>query len=354
MSAERAPAPAERLALRPRIPLSFSGTVLCRAARTRAAESRAAVSRTAHSLASHPARIKVGAAAASVAAIAGVAAVAGAGASPPALASATGTGTHITHASASSLAASSASRLTPLVPASGTRASLATQHPAARTRTVQAPATKPLASNSPAPALTPAPAPRAAATHPAAAKTASPGSTSQQSGTRDKVAAVAKPSQSRAAAPRPARPQTFNFYDSVTPQEIPAGQRVATYATGGFAVPASHVAGRGPVLWIDTQGTDYNASVLDVEPGDATPSVAASWAWHKLHADSSSLACIYTMRSEWPAVRAAISRLPGSMRTQVRWWIADPTGYRHIVSGATATQWYWGQNYDISTANSRL
>jgi hypothetical protein len=168
------------------------------------------------------------------------------------------------------------------------------------------------------------------------------------------VAAVAKPARQPAATPRPARPRPYNFYDSVTPQDIPAGQRVATYATGGFAVPASRVAGRGPVLWIDTRGTDYRASVLDVEPGDATPSGAASWAWHKLHADPSSLACIYTMRSEWPAVQAAISRLPGSMRAQVRWWIADPTGYRHIVPGATATQWYWGQNYDISTANSQL
>jgi hypothetical protein len=38
------------------------------------------------------------------------------------------------------------------------------------------------------------------------------------------------------------------------------------------------------------------------------------------------------------------------MRTQVRWWIADPTGHPHLVPGSQATQWYWGENYDISTA----
>jgi hypothetical protein len=146
----------------------------------------------------------------------------------------------------------------------------------------------------------------------------------------------------------------YTFYDSVTPQAIPAHQHVATYATGGFAVPASRVAGRGPVLWIDTRGYDYRASVLDVEPGDATPSVAATWAWHKLKSSPGSLACIYTMRSEWPAVRAAIGGLPGGMRSHVRYWIADPTGYPHIVPGASATQWYWGSHYDISSANSSL
>ena len=38
------------------------------------------------------------------------------------------------------------------------------------------------------------------------------------------------------------------------------------------------------------------------------------------------------------------------MQSHVRWWIADPTGVDHIVPGASATQWYWGHNYDITTA----
>ena len=158
---------------------------------------------------------------------------------------------------------------------------------------------------------------------------------------------AARQTQTEAAAP----PRPYEIYDSVTPSAIPAHHQVATYATGGYAVSPSQVAGRGNVLWIDTRGTDPKAAALDVEPGDATPSVAANWAWHKLHAADNSVAIIYTMRSEWAATKAAVNTLPGHMRSHIRWWIADPTGYNHVVPGASATQWYWGSNYDITTAN---
>ncbi len=159
-----------------------------------------------------------------------------------------------------------------------------------------------------------------------------------------------KPAAGKSAgkAAAPARP--YRIYDSVTPSQIPAHARIATYADGGYAVAPSQVAGRGHVLWIDTNGADPRASALDVEPGDATPGMAATWAWHKLHAAASSVAIIYTMRSEWAAAQAAVATLPAHMQHQVRWWIADPTGVPHIVPGASATQWYWGHNYDITTA----
>jgi hypothetical protein len=144
----------------------------------------------------------------------------------------------------------------------------------------------------------------------------------------------------------------FEIYDSVTPTKIPAGQIVATYATGPFSVPSSQVAGRSRVFWIDVNGSDTSAAALDVEPGDATPSTAEQWAWHKLDADHGGIAVIYTMRSEWPAVQAAVSALPGWMHSHIRWWIADPTGYPHLVPGSNATQWYWGSNFDISTAQA--
>jgi hypothetical protein len=147
----------------------------------------------------------------------------------------------------------------------------------------------------------------------------------------------------------PARRQwPYQMYDSTTPTAIPGGRVVATYATGPYAVPASQVAGR-PVFWIDTRGTDPGAQALDVEPGDATPTMAATWAWQRLHADPGAKAIIYTMRSEWPATQAAIGTLPRWMQNHVRWWIADPTGYQHVVPGSNATQWYWGTSYDIST-----
>jgi hypothetical protein len=140
----------------------------------------------------------------------------------------------------------------------------------------------------------------------------------------------------------------------VIPSAIPAGQIVATYATGPFAVSQAQVADRSRVMWIDVNGSDPGADALDTEPGDATPSMAASWAYRKLKADPHSLACIYTALAEWPTVQAATSTLPAWMQSHIRWWIANPTGVPHLVPGSDATQWYWGPGYDISTAKTRL
>lgn len=182
-------------------------------------------------------------------------------------------------------------------------------------------------------------------------------------GTKPGAADRARPASGHQAAPQagpthahevaarhaaPARP--YRIYDSVTPSQIPAHHQIATYADGGYAVAPSAVAGRGHVVWIDTNGSDPRAAALDVEPGDATPATAAAWVRAKLTASPNSPAIIYTMRSEWAATRASVNSLPAHMRSEVRWWIADPTGYPHIVPGASATQWYWGKNYDISSA----
>jgi hypothetical protein len=105
------------------------------------------------------------------------------------------------------------------------------------------------------------------------------------------------------------------------------------------------------VLWIDTNGSSPKAAgALDVEPGDATPTGAAQWVQQKLSASPSSTAVVYTMKSEWPQVQSAIGSLPAQMQSHVKYWIADPTGTPHTVPGASATQWYWGNSYDISTA----
>jgi hypothetical protein len=56
------------------------------------------------------------------------------------------------------------------------------------------------------------------------------------------------------------------------------------------------------------------------------------------------------MKSEWGQVISNVNALPSWMHSHVRYWIADPTGYEHIVPGSSATQWYWGPNYDISSA----
>jgi len=173
-------------------------------------------------------------------------------------------------------------------------------------------------------------------------------------------AARASASPSRAAgshaAPRhlarravPAAP--YLIYDSVTPSAIPASQEmVAAYSDGPHPTPASEVTGRKSVLWISITGHDYNASVVDVEPGNATPAAAANWAWHRLSASPHAVARIYTMIAEWGAVKSAVASFPAQMRSRIHWWIANPTGSPHLLPGSDATQWFWGSHYDITTA----
>jgi hypothetical protein len=143
----------------------------------------------------------------------------------------------------------------------------------------------------------------------------------------------------------------YQIYDSTTPSSIPAGQQAAVYSDGAYAASPSQVAGHPGTIWIDTNGSNPSANALDVEPGDATPAQAGQWVAQKLTDTPSQVAIVYTMRSDWPAVQAAVGQLPQWMQSHVRWWIADPTGVPHMVPGASATQWYWGPNYDISTAS---
>ena len=153
----------------------------------------------------------------------------------------------------------------------------------------------------------------------------------------------------RAANPEPSKP--YLVYDSVTPTTLPSGQPAAVYADGSYAASSSEVAGHHSLLWIDTNGSDPSANVLDVEPGDATPAGAAQWVDARLSHQPHSVAIVYTMRSDWPAVQDEVGGLPSWMQSHVRYWIADPTGVPHVVPGSSATQWYWGSKYDISTAN---
>jgi hypothetical protein len=220
-------------------------------------------------------------------------------------------------------------------------------------------------------ATMPAPSPLAPAsgTHgPAVAVTAKPGATQPPAG-HDSAKAAAKPAvkaagktgakpaaktaakvtHARHTAQAPAKP--YQMYDSVTPSAIPGGKAVATYADGPYAASPAALHGHH-VTWIDTNGSDpAGATVLDVEPGDATPAGAAAWTAQRLDAHPRATAVIYTMRSEWAAAQASIAGLPHWQQHHVRWWIADPTGTPHVVPGSTATQWYWGTHYDISTVN---
>jgi hypothetical protein len=161
---------------------------------------------------------------------------------------------------------------------------------------------------------------------------------------------AAKAAAAKAAAARAAASKPYLIYDSVSPDAIPAGQHAAVYVNGSYAASASQASRHGNVLWIDTNGSDPNANALDVEPGDASPAGAAVWAQQRLHAHPKSVAIVYTMRSDWSEVKADMASIPAWMQSHVRYWIADPTGTPHVVPGASATQWYWGNSYDITTA----
>ncbi|HXT89945.1 MAG TPA: hypothetical protein VN714_11890 [Trebonia sp.] len=164
-------------------------------------------------------------------------------------------------------------------------------------------------------------------------------------------AAQQKAAAQKAAAQRRAAAQPYRIYDSVKPETIPSGKAAAVYANGAYAAFPRQLSGHNSVLWIDTNGSDPAANVLDVEPGDATPAGAAQWVKQRLSKQPRSVAIVYTMRSEWQQVKNNVDHLPGWMRSKVRYWIADPTGVDHVVPGASATQWYWGNKYDVTTAN---
>jgi hypothetical protein len=184
-------------------------------------------------------------------------------------------------------------------------------------------------------------------------KPTAPPKSAKSAAAKATTAHVAKTPRRHAPKPavntQPSKP--YLVYDSVSPGALPAGQSAAVYANGAYAVPASQVAGHHSLLWIDTNGSDPSANVLDVEPGDSTPDGAAHWVNTKLRQQPHSVAIVYTMTSEWQAVKDRIGGLPSWMRSHVRYWIADPTGVPHVVPGSDATQWYWGSSYDISTAN---
>lgn len=201
-------------------------------------------------------------------------------------------------------------------PVGGTHAAAKASHPAAPSTRAAAP---------------PAPAAKAAA-HPA-----------------KKAPAPHVAARPRTPAPPPAA-LPYLIYDSVTPTSVPWGKSVAAYANGHYRASVSDVAHHGNVLWIDINGSNPDAMVLDVEPGDATPAGAAHWVQARLNRHRNSIAIVYTFRVAWPSVKHHVRGLPSWMRSRVHYWIADPTGVPHVIPGSSATQWYWGKHYDISTA----
>lgn len=143
---------------------------------------------------------------------------------------------------------------------------------------------------------------------------------------------------------------SYGLYDSATPGATPNGLPQAIYANGAYSRPGSAAQGHKSTLWIDVNGSNPNADVLDVEPGNVGPSTAGPWAAasHKAHPRTPVI--IYTMKSAWPAVKASVAK----HHMHVKYWVADPTQNPHNLKGADATQWHWGKTLDISSTTTNF
>lgn len=147
--------------------------------------------------------------------------------------------------------------------------------------------------------------------------------------------------------------------DSTTVGDIPiAGtQLVMVYANGNWPASPAEVAHRFPaarVVWVDVNGSDPHAQVLDVETGDATPAMAPIWTKNRLALHLPELPVVYVDRENITAVFNAmganglkigehfltgISTLDGTQR------VADMTGVAFVQDrGAKLTGGHWDES----------
>lgn len=149
--------------------------------------------------------------------------------------------------------------------------------------------------------------------------------------------------------PSPIRLAHGETYDAVTVSNLPTGAYVAVYANGRYRANPAELKRFKNVTWIDVNGTDPRANALDIETGDATPETVLSWVPdHVKIYGAKAHSRLYSNLSTWPAVKAAVARLAPAERSTVMYWVANPTGVRHLVPGSAATQWFWGPGYDIT------
>lgn len=149
------------------------------------------------------------------------------------------------------------------------------------------------------------------------------------------------------------------MYDSVTVSQIPAGARaVAGYTTGKFPTFPELVRQFPKARHLSIAvSSEHDAECLDVEPGDATPEVAAGWVKRQF-ARGIKRPVVYGSRDNIPAILAALAKA-GIGRARVRVWSAHFTGVPHICGPKTcgasftadAAQWNnraLGRNLDES------
>lgn len=145
---------------------------------------------------------------------------------------------------------------------------------------------------------------------------------------------------------------TAEMYDAVTLSNIPSHPfAVAGYTAGRYTTwpsllrdfPAAHH------ISIAIQAS-LHADCLDVEPGDAVPSQAGTWALADIRAGFKR-PCLYSDLSEMPAVRASLAAA-GLTRSRYLLWLAWYRFTPGLVSGYDAVQWTdraLGRSLDEST-----
>lgn len=145
--------------------------------------------------------------------------------------------------------------------------------------------------------------------------------------------------------------------DGINLSDVPVAgtQLIATYANGhvGVSAPAQVKArfGSTPVVWIDVNGSDIGADVLDVETGDATPAGAVIWTRAKLALKPAYPPVIYCNRATLTPLFNAMAAAGLRVGHDFRLWIATLDGRTKGVpdmTGVTAVQWLNKPGYDES------
>ena len=147
--------------------------------------------------------------------------------------------------------------------------------------------------------------------------------------------------------------------DSTTLADIPAAgtQLVMAYTNGLYKVTPADVAtrfGTTPVAWIDVNGSDEFADVLDVETGDATVAGAVAWVKAKLLTKPVYPPIVYCNRATLTPLFDAMGAAGLHVVTHFRLWIATLDGTKTVpdMTGVTAVQYagepQTGHHYDES------
>lgn len=133
---------------------------------------------------------------------------------------------------------------------------------------------------------------------------------------------------------------------------------VGAYANGSYATTAAAITARFgptvPVAWIDVNGSDIYADVLDVETGDATPAGAVVWVKAKLATKPAYPPVVYCNRATLTPLFNELGAAGLKVGTHFRLWIATLDGTRTVpdMTGVTAVQYagqpQTGHHYDES------